>query len=98
MNSISQNIRYYPHDLNTKFYATKLYKSGYPISSVCRKYKILKSSLLRWNKKFDGTEESLYNKSHRLLTKHHYILYLKPYINFLLHNCFYHFYLIYKIL
>ena len=70
MNSISQNIRYYPHDLNTKFYATKLYKSGYPISLVCRKYKVSKSSLLRWSKKFDGTEESLYNKSYRPLTKH----------------------------
>ena len=25
MNNISQNIRYYPHDLNTKFYAVQLY-------------------------------------------------------------------------
>ena len=70
MNSISQNIRYYPHDLNTKYYATKLYMSGYPLSLVCRRYKISKSSLLRWKKKFDGTKESLYNKSHRPLTKH----------------------------
>ena len=30
--------------------------------------------------------------------KQHYILYLKVYINFLLRNYFYHFYLIYKIL
>lgn len=70
MNNISQNIRYYPHDLNTKFYATKLYMSGYPISLVCRKYKISKSSLLRWVKKFDGTKESLIDKSHRPLSKH----------------------------
>lgn len=70
MNNIPQNIRYYPHDLNTKFYATKLYRNGYPISLVCRRYKISKSSLLRWNKKFDGSKESLYDKSHRPLTKH----------------------------
>ena len=70
MNSISQNIRYYPHDLNTKYYATKLYMKGYPLSLVCRRYKISKSSLIRWKKKFDGTKESLIDKSHRPLTRH----------------------------
>ena len=70
MNTISQNMRYYPHDLKTKYYATKLYKSGYPISLVCRRYKISKSSLLRWSKKFDGSKESLIDKSHRPLSKH----------------------------
>lgn len=37
MNTISQNIRYYPHDLNTKFYAVRLYSKGYPLSLVCRR-------------------------------------------------------------
>ena len=56
MNIITQNIRYYPHDLNTKFYAVRLYLKGYPLSLVCRRYHVSKSSLLRWMKKFDGTK------------------------------------------
>ena len=70
MSSISQTQRYLPHELNTKFYAVKLYRNGYPVSFVCRRYKISKSSLMRWNKKFDGTKESLIDKSHRPLSKH----------------------------
>ena len=70
MNSITQNNRYLPHELNTKFYAVKLYRNGNSISFVCRRYKISKSSLMRWNKKFDGTKESLIDKSHKPLTPH----------------------------
>ncbi len=70
MTSISQKQRYIPHELNTKYYATKLYRNGYPVSFVCRRYKISKSSLMRWNRKFDGTKESLIDKSHRPLTPH----------------------------
>lgn len=70
MTSITQNQRYIPHELNTKYYATKLYRNGYPISFVCRRYKISKSSLMRWNRKFDGTKESLMDKSHKPLTPH----------------------------
>ena len=70
MNSISYTQRYIPHELNTKFYAVNLYRHGYPVSFVCRRYKISKSSLMRWNKKFDGSKESLIDKSHRPLTRH----------------------------
>lgn len=70
MNIISQNVRYLPHDLNTKFYAVSMYRNGAPSSFVCRKYHISKSSLSRWNRKFDGTKESLIDKSHRPLSKH----------------------------
>ena len=70
MTSISQTQRYFPHELNTKYYSVKLFRQGYPISFVCRRYKISKSSLLRWSKKFDGTKESLIDKSHRPLTPH----------------------------
>lgn len=66
MNSISR----YPHDLNTKFYAVSLYRNGNPISFVCRRYKCSKASLMRWNKKFDGSKDSLIDKSHRPLTPH----------------------------
>lgn len=70
MTIISQSQRYYPHDLNTKWNAVKLYRNGNPISFVCRRYKISKASLMRWNKKFDGSKESLIDKSHRPLTPH----------------------------
>ncbi len=70
MTSISQTQRYIPHELNTKYYATKLYRSGYSVSFVCRRYKISKSSLMRWNKKFDGTKDSLRDRSHKPLSPH----------------------------
>ena len=70
MTIISQTQRYIPHELKTKYYAVKLYRNGYPVSFVCRRYKISKASLMRWNKKFDGSKESLIDKSHRPLTPH----------------------------
>ena len=70
MTIISQTQRYIPHELNTKYYAVKLYRNGYPVSFVCRRYKISKASLMRWNKRFDGSKESLIDKSHRPLTPH----------------------------
>ena len=70
MNNITHSQRYLPHELNTKYYAVKLYRTGVGVSFVCRRYKISKSSLLRWNKKFDDTKDSLVDKSHCPLTKH----------------------------
>lgn len=70
MNTITYSQRYLPHELNTKYYAVKLYRSGVGVSFVCRRYHISKSSLLRWNKKFDGTKDSLRDKSHRPKTPH----------------------------
>jgi transposase InsO family protein len=70
MKIISHSQRYYPHDLNTKFYAVQLYRNGNPISFVCRRYKISKASLMRWNKRFDGSKESLIDKSHKPHTPH----------------------------
>ena len=61
------NISHYPHSLNTKFYAVSLYRNGNPISLVCRRYKCSKASLMRWNKKFDGTKESLIDKSYQYI-------------------------------
>lgn len=70
MNTITHSQRYLPHELNTKYYAVKLYRTGVGVAFVCRRYKISKSSLLRWNKKFDGTKDSLLDKSHRPLSPH----------------------------
>ena len=70
MNTITYSQRYLPHELSTKFYAVKLYRTGVGVSFVCRRYHISKASLMRWNKKFDGTKESLIDKSHRPRSKH----------------------------
>ncbi len=70
MKIISQIQRYIPHELNTKYYSVNLYRKGCSISFVCRRYKISKYSLMRWNKKFDGTKESLIDKYHKPLSKH----------------------------
>lgn len=65
MRSIAHTQRYLPHELSTKYYAVKLYRSTQSVSFVCRRYKISKSSLKRWIKLFDGTKESLIPGSHR---------------------------------
>ena len=70
MNTITYSQRYLPHEINTKFFAVKLYRTGVGVHYVCRRYHISKSSLMRWNKRFDGTKESLVDKSHRPKTPH----------------------------
>lgn len=73
MNSITQfdkNKRYLPHEVKTRIYAVKLYRNGNSVKYVCRKYHISKASLMRWNKKYTGQDESLIDKSHRPLSKH----------------------------
>lgn len=70
MNTITHSQRYLPHEINTKYYTVKLYRLGVGVAFVCRRYKISKSSLMRWNKKFDGTKASLMAKSLRPLTPH----------------------------
>ena len=70
MNTITYSQRYLPHEINTKFFAVKLYRTGVGVHYVCRRYHISKSSLMRWNKKFDGSKESLLDKSHRPKTPH----------------------------
>lgn len=71
MTSISQiNTRYLPHELKTRIHAVETYRNGNSIEYVCRKYHISRFSLWRWNKKYDGSPESLMDKSHRPLSKH----------------------------
>lgn len=64
------NKRYLPHELKTRINAVKLYRSTHDIGFVLRRYHISKSSLMRWNKRYDGTPESLMDKSHRPHTPH----------------------------
>ena len=70
MNTITYSQRYLPHEISTKYYAVKLYRTNVGVSFVCRRYHISKSSLMRWNKKFDGSKASLLDKSHRPHSKH----------------------------
>lgn len=70
MDIITKTQRYLPHTLETRYYAVKLYRGGHTISFVCRRYKISKASLMRWNKRFDGTKASLMDLSHKPHSKH----------------------------
>ena len=70
MDIITKIQRYLPHTLETRYYAVRLYRGGHTVSFVCRRYKISKASLMRWNKRFDGTKESLTDLSHKPHTRH----------------------------
>ena len=70
MDSITKNKRYLPHEMPTKLNAVKLYRQVKDVGFVCRRYHISKASLMRWNKQYNGTKESLMPKSHRPLTPH----------------------------
>lgn len=67
---IKRNKRYLPHEVTTKINAVKLYRQTEDISFVCRRYHISKASLMRWNKAYNGTRESLEPKSHRPHSQH----------------------------
>mgnify|MGYP003293824329 CR=1 FL=1 len=59
------------HDIKTKFHAVSSYiNNHYSVDHICTKYHISKASLMRWNKQFDGTKESLKEKSRRPKTAH----------------------------
>lgn len=47
-----------------------MYRNCGDINYVCRKYHISRVSLWRWNKVYDGTNESITDKSHRPKSKH----------------------------
>lgn len=74
MNIINENNekskRYLPHEIQTRENAVKTYRNGNSINYVCRKYHISRTSLYRWNKQYDGTKNSLLDKSHKPLSKH----------------------------
>ena len=66
----NKNKRYLPHEIKTRLHAVETYRNCGDINYVCRKYHISRTSLWRWNKKYDGTIESITDKSHRPLSKH----------------------------
>ena len=66
----NQNKRYLPHEMSTKINSVKVYRQTKDIGFVCRRYHISKASLMRWNKLYDGTRESLLPKSHKPYRPH----------------------------
>lgn len=64
-------ISYKLHDIKTKFHAVTSYRKGhYSVYHICTKYHISKASLMRWNKAFDGSIDSLKEKSRRPHSPH----------------------------
>ncbi|MDY4195887.1 MAG: IS481 family transposase, partial [Peptoniphilaceae bacterium] len=68
--SITKTQRYLPHTLETRFHAVKTYRAGDSLTFVLRRYKISKASLMRWNQRFDGTKDSLRDRSHKPKSPH----------------------------
>jgi transposase InsO family protein len=56
--------------MQTKLKAVVAYRKSKDIDYVCRRYHISKASLMRWNKQYDGSTESLVPKSHRPHRQH----------------------------
>jgi len=70
MKSIAQNKRFLPHEIATRIHSVETYRQTGDVKYICRKYKISKASLMRWNKRYDGTRESLEDRSHRPHSQH----------------------------
>ena len=71
MDILAHQRNYIPVDLETRFHACKRVKeSKWKINKACSFYHVKRSSLFRWLKTFDGSKESLIDKSHRPLTPH----------------------------
>ena len=74
MSSVAQESkkrkRYLPHETTTKVHSVELYRQMQDVEFVCRRYHISKASLMRWNRQYDGTKESLQAKSHRPHSPH----------------------------
>ena len=62
--------RYCPHQIQTKIKSVELFRKTHDVDYVIRKYHISRASLYRRNKQYDGTRESLENKSHKPKTPH----------------------------
>lgn len=60
-----KNKRYILHEVKTRIYVVQLCRQVKDIDFVCRRYHISKSLLMRRDRKYDGTMESLTDKSPR---------------------------------
>lgn len=65
--------RYHPHNVDLRLKAVLLYRKGVFIKDVCNIYNISSASLMRWNKRFNGTKASLVDRSHVPIKKTYHI-------------------------
>ena len=71
MSILALERNYIPLDIDTRFHACqRRIESNWPIKKILSFYHIKRPSLYRWLKRFDGTKESLEDKSHRPLSDH----------------------------
>ena len=56
---LQKTHRYIPHTLEARLATVKTYINKNSIGFICRRYKVSKASLMRWNKKYDGTKVSI---------------------------------------
>lgn len=63
--NLQNTQRYIPHPLETRLAAVKIYRNNNSINFICSRYKVSKASLIRWNRKYNETKESLMDKSQK---------------------------------
>jgi len=70
MTILSHRRRYLPHEVITREKSVELANAGEELQIIVRRYKISRSSLWRWRKRYDGSRESLLDHSHRPKSRH----------------------------
>jgi len=71
MTIIAQERNYIPVDIETRYHAVqRRIESKWKVKKILSFYHVKKSSLYRWLKQYDGSKESLKDKSHRPQKKH----------------------------
>ncbi len=67
---LSHRRRYLPHEIITRLKSVELANAGEELQVIVRRYKISRSSLWRWRKRYDGSRDSLIDHSHRPTSRH----------------------------
>jgi transposase InsO family protein len=70
MSILSHRRRYIPHEVITREKTVSLANAGEELQIIIRRYKISRSSLWRWRKRYDGSRDSLIDRSHRPKARH----------------------------
>ena len=71
MTSLTQERNYIPIDIETRYHSClRKTESNWPIKKISFFYHVKRSSLYRWINIFDGTKESLLDKSHKPKSDH----------------------------
>ncbi|MEG0978356.1 MAG: leucine zipper domain-containing protein, partial [Bacilli bacterium] len=71
MNILTQQRNYLPIDLETRYNCClRKENSGWDTKKILSYYHVRRSSLYRWLSRFDGSKDSLADRSHRPLSVH----------------------------